>query len=438
MRILHTADLHLGFRQFDRMTPNGINVREHDVAQSFTAMIEKTIELAPELVLIAGDVFHASRPPNRAIVLAYKGLERLRLALPSIEIVMCAGNHDMARTTETGCILGLFTSLGVHVVDGAPRVIDLPQFDASVLAVPDNHHERPTLAPTTRRKHQILLLHGEAGGISPKGSPAAEKEITDAELHHDEWDYTALGHYHVYRQVGPRAWYSGAIDYTSTNAWGEHVEERAAGLAGKGIVERDLATGAQTFHPLPRSRDWCDLPPISARDLPVAEVNALIEAAVASVDGGIDDKVVRLVVHDLDRMTARVLDHRMLRSFRRRALSFQLAVKRAEVIRAGVSSALTAAVRRREPLDEIVAQMLANRTLPADLDRAEFVALGNQYVAEATEATRIIASPVSEETVAHARAILPTLTNPYEDGPVDAMPAALAGQLSAFDAVGAA
>jgi exonuclease SbcD len=437
MRLVHFSDTHLGFRQFERTNAAGVNQREADVAQSFTSVIDQTIALAPELVVIGGDVFHAVRPGNRAIVHGYRGLERLRKALPHTEVVMIAGNHDTPRSAESGGILGLFPSLGVHVVDGAPRVVELPALNCSVLAVPDNHTERPLLEPSSRSRYNVLLLHGETGGISPKGSPALAREISAEELNVLEWDYIALGHYHVYRVLAPNMAYSGAIDYTSSNAWGEHVEERAAGLAGKGIVERDLATGAQTFHALPRSREWCDLPAISARELGAAEINALIAEAVAAVDGGIDGKVVRLIAHDLDRQTARVLDHKMLREFRRRALSFQLIAERPEVVRVGISSAIGAALRRRAPLEELLADALRDHVLPADLDRAAFVALGTAVLAEATEASRIIASPVSEETVAYAQALLPTLTNPYEEGPVDALPDALRERMSTL-AVGAA
>jgi DNA repair exonuclease SbcCD nuclease subunit len=57
MRLVHLADIHLGFRQYQRQTPAGINQREADVATSMRRVIDKVIELKPDLVLIAGDVF---------------------------------------------------------------------------------------------------------------------------------------------------------------------------------------------------------------------------------------------------------------------------------------------------------------------------------------------------------------------------------------------
>ena len=78
--------LHLGFRQFQRVTPSGINQREADVAGSFARAIDKVIALAPDLVLIAGDVFHTVRPTNPAILHAFHQFSRLRQELPGLEI----------------------------------------------------------------------------------------------------------------------------------------------------------------------------------------------------------------------------------------------------------------------------------------------------------------------------------------------------------------
>src|SRR3954470_24455535 len=237
LRLVHLSDLHLGYRQYQRLTPRGINQREADVAQSFTRAIDKVIELAPELVLIAGDVFHQVRPTNTAILHAYLQFARLRSALPRTEVVMIAGNHDTPRAAETGCILRLFVPLGVHVVEAEPRALEFPDLDLSVLAVADNQHTRPKLAPTGARRWNVLLLHGEVEGML--GPFAATHEMATAEIPQDElntqrWDYIALGHYHVYRRMSPNQFYSGSLDYTSTNSRGEGIEEEMAGGARQG------------------------------------------------------------------------------------------------------------------------------------------------------------------------------------------------------------
>ena len=43
MRLVHLADLHLGYRQYQRLTPQGINQREADVATAFKRAVDKVV-----------------------------------------------------------------------------------------------------------------------------------------------------------------------------------------------------------------------------------------------------------------------------------------------------------------------------------------------------------------------------------------------------------
>ena len=354
------------------------------MAQSFTRAVDKVIELAPEVVLIGGDVFHQVRPTKTAILHAYLQFARLRAALPTTEIVMVAGNHDTPRSADTGSILRLFAALGLHVVDGEARSLEFPGLDLSVLAVADNQHRRPKLAPPGTRRWNVLLLHGEVEGmLGPFAATheLATQEIPQEELHQGPWDYIALGHYHVYRRLAPNQFYSGSLDYTSTNTWGEKMEEEMAGVPGKGLIEHDLATGRHTFHHLPPTRQFVDLPAISARGLTTEEVNARVLAACEGCAGGIDDKVVRLVVRDMPRHITRQLDHKQLRELRRRALHFHLDTRRPEIIR----SVGHGAPGRRPSLADFVRDKLRERVVAADVDRNALVELGLRYLKDAEE-----------------------------------------------------
>jgi len=121
VRLVHVADLHLGYRQYQRLTPGGLNQREADIAKTFEWVVKKIIALGPDVVLLAGDIFHAVRPSNQAILHAFGQLARLTADLPHARIIMIAGNHDTPRTAETGGILRLFSRLGVEVVDREAR-----------------------------------------------------------------------------------------------------------------------------------------------------------------------------------------------------------------------------------------------------------------------------------------------------------------------------
>ena len=108
LKIAHLADLHLGYRQYDRQTPKGGNQREADVALAFARAVDDMLEQHPDLVVIAGDIFHSVRPTNPAILFLFQQLQRLRVALPETPLVLVAGDHDTPRTAETGSILKLY------------------------------------------------------------------------------------------------------------------------------------------------------------------------------------------------------------------------------------------------------------------------------------------------------------------------------------------
>ena len=110
MRIAHLADMHLGFRQFQRLDASGVNQREVDVAAAFRRAVDAVIAQRPDAVVLAGDLFHSVRPTNRAIIEAFTGLRRLREALPAAPVVLIAGNHDTPRSVEAGSILKLMST----------------------------------------------------------------------------------------------------------------------------------------------------------------------------------------------------------------------------------------------------------------------------------------------------------------------------------------
>lgn len=386
MRLVHMSDLHLGFRQFQRQTATGINQREADVEAAFHAALDRTIALRPDIVAVAGDVFHNVRPSNPAILHAFAGFSRLMRELPDAVVVVVAGNHDTPRSVETGCILRLFAPLGIHVVDGAARRITVPERDLSVLAVPEAATaEGPALDPDPAFRYNVLVLHGEVEGTISRGGSDGEHGATvipRAALGTPRWSYVALGHYHVFRQLAPNACYSGAIEYASSNIWGELQEERREHLPGKGIIEFDLVSGRRVFHPLRTARGIVDLPVVEARQMTAAEVDAAVRANIDHCAGGIDDRIVRQVVRDIPRHVSRELDHRALREFRRRALHFSLETLRPEIERSRVTGGSGG---RRPSLAEIVREKLRSRVLQHDVDRDALVDLGMRYLREAEE-----------------------------------------------------
>jgi len=380
-----------------RTTPTGINQREWDVAQSFTRAIDRVIELKPDLLLIAGDVFHTVRPTNPAILHAFAQFSRLMRELPDAIVVIVAGNHDVPRSSETTCILRLFAPLGIHVADSEPRRFSFPDRSLSILAVPDLPPGSVALTPDPAARFNVLVMHAEIEGSVPSLPEHPDREVRQlavSEIADTAWNYVALGHVHVYKRLTANAFYCGSLDYTSSNVWPEVEEQRAQKLPGKGMIERDLESGRQVFHPLRVTREFLDLPPIKGRGLSAADLDKEIAKSVARVADGIEGKVVRLVARDVARHIVRELDYKALREFRSSALHFDLDARQPDT----VPTAASGGPGRRPTLAEMLRESLRNRALTSDIDRDRLVELGAHYLREAEQAanTRALPSAVEE------------------------------------------
>jgi hypothetical protein len=302
--------------------------------------------------------------------------------LPGAPIVVIAGNHDTPRSSETGVILKLLESLSVDVVVEDPRRLVFPKLDLSILAVPHTSlvsGQRPLLRMEGSERRQVLMLHGELEGLFPSDRSSLEyggATFSRAELLRDPWSYVALGHYHVQHQVIPRGWYSGSLEYVSSNPWGELRDENDRGIVGKGWLLVDVDSGAAERQPVPLARRVLDLPVIEGAGRTPAELDGLVADAVASVPRGIADQIVRQVVRDVPRHVGREMSHATIRAWKAEALHFQLDVRRPESHRTvGVG-----APGRRQTLPEIVQAYLSARPLPTDLDRALFVSTGTELM----------------------------------------------------------
>jgi len=392
MKLAHLADLHLGFRQFDRQTARGTNQREADVAEAFRRAVDDLLEQKPDVIVIAGDIFHSVRPTNQAILFFFRELHRLRTGLPATPVVAIAGEHDTPRSTETGTILRLYEALGVEIAIEEARRIVLSKLDCAILAVPQQalaKADRPALRPEPGGPTiNVLLTHGVYGGLGEErgtmeyGGAALSREL----LAPEKWDYIALGHYHTAQSVAANAWYSGSLEYLPPNPWGQLQDEAAQRVTTKGKKERrgkgyllvELPGARVGFQKIEPVRQHIDLPPIQAAGLNAKELDAKIAEMVSKAK--IDDQIVRLLVWDVDRAVARDLDHATIRAYKSRALNFQLDLRRPDTQRVTGSVGPGA---RRQTLTETVRDFLGRRPLDAELNRETFVKLGVEYLESA-------------------------------------------------------
>lgn len=125
MRILHTADWHLGARLVERD-----RLPEH--AAFLDWLIDTLRSEKIDALLISGDVFDAANPPQDAVALYFDFLKRLA-DLKTVKAVITGGNHDSA--SHLNAPRELLRHFEVHVFGHAgDNIVDLG--GAIIAAVP--------------------------------------------------------------------------------------------------------------------------------------------------------------------------------------------------------------------------------------------------------------------------------------------------------------
>lgn len=110
MRILHTADWHLGRALYQK--------KHYAEFEAFLDWLADPItEHAVDVLLIAGDVFDASTPSNRAQSLYYQFFNKVAQG-SCRHIVIIGGNHDSPSFLNAP--KALLQALDVHVVGAMP------------------------------------------------------------------------------------------------------------------------------------------------------------------------------------------------------------------------------------------------------------------------------------------------------------------------------
>ena len=195
---VHAADLHLGYAQY------GLEVRRQDFDNAFTEIVEKTLELKPDFMVIAGDLFHQARPSNVTLENAIRSFKRLRDA--EIPVLTVDGSHDSAPNSITSTIL--------YPLDSAGLIYHLPRHEGAcwrktgtcyVYGVPNfrSRHKTEEALPEFMKCNvpapdssigNVFVFHGAVDLPSVK-PPYIEAEVPP-NLVPEGFGYYAAGHVH--------------------------------------------------------------------------------------------------------------------------------------------------------------------------------------------------------------------------------------------------
>ena len=315
MKIVHMADSHLGFSNYSRVDKYGRNLVEEMIYDGFNQVVDKIIELKPDAVVHAGDVFHHVRPRIRPLYAFKQGLEKLQDA--GIPVVVISGNHDAPKSYSA--ISPFYIYEGMKGVNVAHRYkyerFDLG--DRSVHCIPfclDPGDYLNEFGKIDRSGNDVLVMHGLVESLSNKKMrTVGEHTLLDSLLKSD-FDYIALGHYHGQAQISENAWYSGSIEYFN---FGEAADK-------KGILFVDLEKREAKQIEV-RTRYMIDLPPIDCSGISSSE---LAEVLFDHCDPEeIRDRIIRVNLKNVQRSAYRNLNHVRLNKLSSMALYFKIKVE---------------------------------------------------------------------------------------------------------------
>jgi exonuclease SbcD len=283
MRLLHTADWHLG------RTLAGASFLPDQAALLHGAFLELLRDSRPDALIIAGDVFDRAIPPVEAVELLDSVLHEVVLGL-RIPAILIPGNHDAAERLSFGA--RLMQGAGLHIAHaplGAP--IRLPDAHGEVWVLPSGYaspllmaellgegvachdsgfaaicRQMQGMVPPGARSVVVahaFLQDGMEAGSERALQVGGAKPVSCA--HFASFHYVALGHLHRAQALGPggRIRYSGSpLAYSFEEA--EHQKSVT-------LVEIDAAGGVTCEH-LPLT------PPRALRTLE-GGLQALLDAA---------------------------------------------------------------------------------------------------------------------------------------------------------------
>jgi exonuclease SbcD len=267
LRIIHTADVHLGARH-DDLGEQASAQRERQFA-AFVRTVDLAIAEKVDLFLIAGDLFDSNVQPRRSVERVAAQLKRLAVA--KIRTVIIPGTHDsydrasIYRANDLKALAGSTPDDDwVTILTPEKPSIHIPAVDAvvhgPVFATKKAPHSPLRDLPsdvTTGRANatwQIGLVHGSVA--IPGKTDRDDVVFTTEEIGASGLDYLGLGHWHSAQQsraAGVTYAYAGAPEPVALN------QDRAGKVllvdldetpAGRKVTAQERVVGKTRFEKL--------------------------------------------------------------------------------------------------------------------------------------------------------------------------------------------
>ena len=303
-RVLHTADTHIGYRQYNRPERRG------DFLDAFERVVADAVDDDVDAVVHAGDLFHDRRPDLQDLLGTLSALRRLSAAgIPFLAVV---GNHESKRDAQW---LDLFASLGLaERLDRQPRRVgDVALYGLDFVSRSRRDDLDYGFDPADA-EYAALVAHGQFAPLAPAASDWDVRDVLSASP--VAFDAVLLGDEHppgMDEIEGTWVTYAGSTERTSTDERDDRGYNVVAFGDDVGISRRGIPTRPFVFVDV-------TLGPGEGVDRVLEQVGQhdLEDAVVAvTIDGGGDDDgdrvppaAVEEFAHDREALVARVSDRR--------------------------------------------------------------------------------------------------------------------------------
>ncbi len=181
MRIIHTADTHLGSGMDSRFKKEIADERKAELRNTFKRLVEYAKAEGVSVIMLCGDVFDSDRPFKKDKEFFYG----IVAANPDIDFLYLKGNHDIsdAVPNERPENLKLFSEQWATYSYGD---VDI----CGTEICPANSSSYYSSLVLDKNKYNIVMLHGQISDSVSGG------DINLKRLKNKNIDYLALGHIH--------------------------------------------------------------------------------------------------------------------------------------------------------------------------------------------------------------------------------------------------
>lgn len=213
MRLIHTADVHIGRRLTASRFPNAAAKRRAAPLDALRRLVEYANRKRVDYILCAGDLIDQ----DDVRVADLKSLADVLSQLEHAQAILVAGNHDpldarsvYARVDWPNCVRLMPPGYSRILLD-ARTALHAYSFAQTI------QRENPLkhLALDMSAPRNLLLMHGDALASASDYLPLSEAFLRP-------FDYCALGHVHQPQSVAPNARYCGSLEPLDRNETGAH------------------------------------------------------------------------------------------------------------------------------------------------------------------------------------------------------------------------